>query len=59
MRVRLELTWIRLQVPVYAAECAPANIRGALVMQWCVLCPSILSNELTFAAGKSGLPLES
>ena len=23
-------------VPVYAAECAPAVIRGALVMMWCV-----------------------
>lgn len=34
-------------VPVYAAECAPPLIRGALVMQWQVRSLFILSTSLT------------
>ena len=48
-------------VPVYAAECTPPAIRGALVMIWYVCTPDVMcgSRRLSGITGKRGRRLAS
>jgi MFS family permease len=47
-------------VPIYSAECAPANVRGALVMMWQVrgnsFSQSLTTQAADFSIARCGLP---